>query len=162
MRVAFTLLVIFVGTTLTASAADEKYKSKDGKFAIQFPSGAKVETDMEKDGDLVMNMAKVEMNDKIFAVMFTDLKDAVKSASPKVLLDGLEKGFVSTSGAKVASSKEISYGKDKFPGREVVLDKDGAKIKVRFLIAGSHAYIVAKGGMKDFALGKEEKNFLAS
>lgn len=155
---------IFAAISLTAAAADdEKYKSKDGKFTVAFPAGAKVKTETKKaGGGIDMKMTTVEAADKAYVVMYMDLPDAAKNVEPKMILDGAEKGSVSQSGGKLDSSKDIEFGKGKLPGREILVDKDGNKIKTWVIIDGVRIYVVAVGGPKEFATGKDGTAFLKS
>ena len=164
MRHILTALALMVCAALTASAADDdKYKSKEGKFTIQFPAKSKVTTDTkEAGGDVNMNFAIVEAGGNAFIAMYMDLPAAARDIPAKTILDGAEKGSVAQSGGKIASSKEITFGKSKFPGREVVVDKEGNKVKTRIILAGTRMYVIAVGGMKDFATTKEGTKFLDS
>lgn len=162
MRQILTALVVLAGATLTASAADEKYKSKEGKFEIQFPAGAKVESDTKKTGGIDMIFAIVKDGDKAFVTMYMDLPAAAKDIPAKTILDSAEKGSVSQSGGKVESSKDIEFGKNKYPGREFITDKDGNKVKNRIIIVETRIYVIAVGGPKDFATMKDGTKFLDS
>jgi hypothetical protein len=162
MRQVLTALVILAGAALTASAADEKYKSKEGKFEIQFPAGAKVEKDTKKAGTIDMNFAIAKDGEKAFITMYMDLPAAAKDVPAKAILDGAESGSVKQSGGKVESSKDIEFGKNKYPGREFIVDKDGNKVKNRVVIVETRVYVIAVGGPKDFATTKEGTKFLDS
>ena len=164
MRTVLTALAVVTCAALTAGAADdEKYTSKDGKFAVQFPKGAKVTTETQKNGGLDMKVAKVaDGADKKFIVMYVDLPDAAKNAPAKTLLDAIEAGMVKTSGGKLDGSKDFESGKGKYPGRELLVDKDGAKTKARLVLVETRAYIVIVGGPKEFATEKDATAFLDS
>src|SRR5262245_10271227 len=156
-------LVLFVGVTVCVQAADdEKYTSKEGKFAIQFPAGSKVKTATQKAGGISLNLASVESDGKTYVTMYTELPEAATKLPPKTLLDAMEKGAVDKSGAKLDSSKDITFGKDKLPGRESVMDKDGNKITARLILADMRVYMVMVGGPKDFATSKDATKFLDS
>jgi hypothetical protein len=165
MRNVLTALLIAACAALTAGAADdEKYTSKDGRFKVQFPAGAKVKTKTMKAGALEMNFVMVEESDRAFAVMYMDMPEEAKKAPAKGLLEGAEKGAVAQSGGKLESAKDIEFGKNKYPGREVVVDKDGNKTRTFLILADLRLYVVAAGGKKDFATDKEQDGakFLAS
>jgi hypothetical protein len=162
MRQILTALVVLAGAAFTCAADDEKYKSKDGKFEIQFPAGTKVEKDTKKTGGIDMNFAIGKDGEKAFIAMYMDLPAAAKDVPAKTILDGAEKGSVSQSGGKVDSSKDIEFGKNKYPGREFVADKDGNKTKTRVIIVETRVYVIAVGGPKDFATTKDGTKFLDS
>ncbi len=164
MRQLLAALAVVVCGALTAGAADdEKYASKDGKYTIQFPAGTKVKTSTSKAGDIDMYTALAESGaDKAYMVMYMDLPAAVKDIPAKTILDGGQKGALDNSGGKLESAKDITFGKNKLPGREVVIVKDDNKIKCRIILADTRAYVVLVGGPKDFALTKDGTKFLDS
>lgn len=162
MRNALTVLATLMWVTLTASAADEKYKSKEGKFAIQFPAGVEVKTDAQKVGNTETLIATAEDGDKTYHVAYLDLTEKAKNRTAKEILDASQNGGVNESGGKLERSKNITLGKDKWPGREVVVDVEGDKIKSRFYLIDTKLYVIAVSGKKDFALGKDAAKFLDS
>lgn len=164
MRRVLTAAVLVAGAALTAGAADdEKYTSKDGKFAVAFPAGAKVKLDKKAaGGGLDMKLFTVESKDKAFIVMYMDLPPAAKDVPAKQILDGAEAGSLKQSGSKLVESKDIAFGKAKHPGREILADKGGNKIRTQVIVAEARIYVVAVGGPKDFATGKEGSAFLKS
>jgi hypothetical protein len=147
---------------LTASAADDKYTSKEGKFKIQFPEGAKVEKETKKAGNVDMYLTMVKDGDKAYITIYMDLPAAAKDVAAKMILDSAEKGSVQQSGGKVESSKDIEFGKEKYPGREFVVDKDGVKVRNRAILVETRLYLVLVGGPKDFATTKDAGKFLDS
>jgi len=158
-----TVLVVLGCAALTASAADaEKYKSKEGKYAIQFPSGVKLSHSTQKAGDIDMHLTIAESDGNAYVAMYMDLPEQAKDIPPKTILDGAEKGSVSQSGGKLESSKDIKFGKDKFPTREIVVNKDGNLIKTRIILAETRVYVIAVGGPKEFATSKDAAKFLDS
>ena len=154
------LAVAFVG--LAARADDEKYTSKGGKYSIAFPADAKVKTETKDANGLKMYFATVEVKDKAYAVMYMDLPDAVKDVPAKDLLDAAEKGAVKESKGKLLDSADITFGKKKYPGREILVDKDGNKVRSRIILVETRAYVTVVGGPKDFADGKAATAFLDS
>jgi hypothetical protein len=155
--------VLFVAATLAAAADDEKkYTSKDGKYAVQFPAGAKVKTDKQDAGGISINSALAEVEGKAYGVMYTLLPDAVKDVDPKLILDGAEKGAVEKSGGKLVKSKVLAFGAKKYPGRDILVEKDGNKVRTWVILAGTRLYVVLVGGKEDYATGKEATAFLDS
>ncbi|MDY3557523.1 hypothetical protein R5W23_000049 [Gemmata sp. JC673] len=162
MRNALAALVVVGAAGLAASGADEKYASNEGKFTARFPSGLTVKTEAKKAGALDMQVTSAKDDkENSFTVMYVDLPAGAK-APPKAVFDGIEAGMVKTSGGKVESSKEITYGAAKYPGREVLVDKDGAKIKARIILADSRVFIVFAGGPKGFGTTDAATKFLDS
>lgn len=157
---------VVVCAALTAGAADEeKYTSKEGKFTVRFPKGAKVvKTDTVKtaDGSELHRIAAADGKEKVYMVMYGDLPDSVKNVPAKTLLDTAEKGGVERIKGKLVSSKDIELGKNKLPGREFVVEKDGNKLRNRTFLVDARLYTVIVGGTKDFATTKEATAFLDS
>src|SRR4051794_20821737 len=115
MRATTGVLAVLVGC-LFAAAADEKYASKDGKFAVAFPKAAKVDATTQDVGALKTHLFAAKDGDKSYTVMYLDLPDEAKAAPAKTLLDNMEKGSVQKSGGKLVTSKDLAFGKHKLPG----------------------------------------------
>src|SRR5262249_27550539 len=151
---------VLVGAAVTVRAADEKYASKEGKFAIQFPSGAEVKTDTRKvkGTQATVSLTSTEVGGVSYAVGDTDL--TVTNVAAKTLLDGPLKANVKQLGENLDSSKEITVGKAKYPGREYVVEKDCIKMKYRIILVESRMYTLAVGGGMDFATSDDAAKFL--
>jgi hypothetical protein len=168
VRAVLTLSVILAYVSLTANAAEDKdapkdgkYTSKDGKFAIQFPKGAKVKEQSEKTADGKSITVIVEDDDKnAYVVIAVDLPAAVKNIPAKTFLEDI--GKKSKKEGKLESSEDITLGKEKWPGREIVEEKNGTLIKTRAFIVDTRLYVLSVGGKKDFAKTKEATKFLDS
>src|SRR5262245_22674769 len=94
--------------------------------------------------------------------MYAELPAAAKNVPAKAILDGAEAGAAAKGKGKLLSTKEITLGKDKHPGRELLLEKDMNKIKTRIILAHNRIYTVIVGGKGDFATGKDADKFLDS
>lgn len=163
MRQPLVAAAILVSATFVTGADDEKYTSKAGRYAVAFPAGSKVKTEAKDTGALKLNFATVELKGATaYAVMYVDLPEQVKDVPVKDILEAAEKGAVKESKGKVETSKEIAFGEKKYPGREVLIDKDGDKIRSRIILVETRAYVVVVGGSKDFAKTKEGDRFLDS
>jgi hypothetical protein len=157
-------VAVLAGAALAAGADEEKkYTSKDGKFAVTFPAGLKVKTTKQDIGNgLSLTMTVAEAKDQAYSVMFMAMPDAVKDIPAKTILDGAEKGAVEKSGGKLVKSKTLEFGKAKYPGRDVLVEKDGNKVRTWIIFAETRMYVVLVGGPKEFAAGKEAQAFLDS
>ena len=93
---------------------NEKYVSKEGKFTAVFPG--KPMTISKQAGGVDLHIAIVEKGMGGFAIIHSDLPaGAVKAAKPKELLDGGQKGLIDNFKAKITSSKDFEFGKQKYP-----------------------------------------------
>jgi hypothetical protein len=94
--------------------------------------------------------------------MYMDLPEKAKSIPAKIILDGAENGQTKLDGVKLDSSKDLEFGKNKFPCRETVVDQNGNKTKSRVILAETRLYTLVVGGPKDFATSKEAAAFIDS
>ena len=159
-----TLGLIALAFVLTAAtAADDKYTSKEGKFKVAFPKAAKVVTKQQDGGKgTKMNLFVAEQGDRAFVVMYMVLPDAVvNELSAKTLLDGGVKDWPKK-GEKLVSTKELEFGPDKLPGRDFVVEKPGGKYRVWMVLNERMLYVVSAGGKGEFAGGNEAAGFLES
>ncbi len=155
---AAAVLVLVAGLVV---AADEKYTSKDGKYAVAFPGTPKTQTTKASGVDL--NITIVEKGMGGFAVIYSDLPaEALKVAKPKDLLDGGQKGLIDNFKAKVTKSNDIEFGKDKLPGREIVGEKDAMQLRITLILKDNRLYQVFVVGPKDLVSGKDADDFFKS
>lgn len=166
LRVLLSMALMGFGVGLVRAQDDDdpppsKYTNKAGKYSIAFPKGAKVNVKKQENGNLVMYTAECQQDGKAYVVMYADFPEEVKDVPPKVLFDGAQKGAAGD-GGKVISSKDITVGKKKYPGRDVLVEKSGVKLKTRMVLAGVRLYVIIVGGEDDFASSKEAQKFLES
>jgi hypothetical protein len=153
---------VFVLFAAGVTAQDtKKYESKDGKYSVAFPGTPKDDT--KKAGGIDLNIAMVQKGLGGFAVIYSDLPaEAVKAAKAKDLLDGGQKGLVDNFKAKVTSSKDVEFGKQKYPAREIVGEKDAINLRITIILAENRLYQVFVVGPKDLTTGKEADEFFKS
>ena len=153
--------VMFLGLAGVVSAQDGKFKSKEGKFSATFPGEPKNIT--QKAGDIDLNITIAEKGGGGMAVIYSDLPAAaVKDAKPKDILDKGEKGLVDNFKAKVTKSKDIEFGKQKFPAREITAEKDPIQLKITIILVENRLYQVFVVGPKDLVEGKDAEDFFKS
>lgn len=158
-------IITFMGLVSGISAQDnkpiEKYVSKEGKYTAAFPGKPMLES--RKVGEVALHSALVQKGAGVFSVFFNDVKEtAGKSTKPKEILDGGQKGVVDNFKAKLTSSKDFEFGKQKYPARELVAEKDGNTLRFQIIVAGNRLYQVFVVGPKDMVMGKEADAFLKS
>jgi hypothetical protein len=140
---------------------DKKYESKDGRFRATFPGTPKIVT--KKAGDLDLSIVIVEKDKGAMAVIYSDLPaEKVKSSKPKDLLDGGEKGLVNNFKAKVTSSKDLEFGKEKYPARELRGERDNVHLRILIVLAGNRLYQVFIAGPKDVVNGEDADTLVKS
>ena len=167
MRYTGAALAAVLAFGLVGSADDAKdgrYVSKEGGFSVQYPAGADVKTkSQDAPGGLKMIVTGVEGERKAFMVMYMALPDGfVKATTPKKILDGAADGAVKKGGGKQVSTKDITFGNEKYPGREVVVAKDGNLVRTQVIVADPKIYVLVVGGPGEFANTKAAADFLNS
>ena len=162
MRFAVALAVLFASTLAAGQdKPPEKYESREGKYSVQFPGKPNKTTN--KAGGIDLHIAIVEMGMGGFAVIHSDLPpEATKVAKPKALLDGGQKGLIENFKAKVTSSRDFEFGKEKYPARELVGEKDKLNLRIQIILAGNRLYQVFVVGSKEQIMNKEADAFFSS
>jgi hypothetical protein len=155
-------VVLCFGFAGFAFAQDvKKYESQDGAYAVLFP--AKPTTQTTKANDTEVHIALVPRGTGAFLVIYSDLSaEDVKKEKPKDLLEKGMKGLVEQFKAKITESKDLEFGKAKYPARDVLAEKDATQIRVRIILAGNRVYQVMAIGPKDTVTGVEAKDFFDS
>jgi hypothetical protein len=155
------ILLLAAGLAPGQDAKGEKYVSKEGKYSVGFPG--KPTTSANKAGAVDLNMAIVQKGAGGYAVIHSDLPaEAVKVAKPKELLDGGQNGLINNFKAKVTSTKDFEFGKQKYPARELVGEKDQITLRIQIILADNRLYQVFVVGPKDMVTGTDADAFFKS
>jgi hypothetical protein len=157
------MFVLFAAALATGQddKKPEKYVSKDGNYSVGFP--AKPTTTSNKAGGVDLHIAIVEKGMGGFAVIHSDLPaEAVKAAKPKDLLDGGQKGLIDNFKAKISSTKDFEFGKQKYPARELVGAKDATNLRIQIILADNRLYQVFVVGPKDMVTSTDADAFFKS
>jgi hypothetical protein len=164
-KIAAAAALLACGVVGTAQdAKDGRYVSKDGGFSIRFPAGAEVKSKtQDAPGGLKMVMAIAEKDKKSHVAMFMALPPGTLAAVPaETILDGASKGALQKSGGKEVSQKDFAFGKDKYPARELVVDKDGMIVKTQIIVADPKVFVLVVGGPGEYGNSKAATAFLKS
>ena len=167
MRTAFLAVAVgFMASTAGAQPA-APYISADGMYAVKFPGKPKValaQTTRSALGDLTVNVATFATADaNVYLVSYTDFPaGAVKPENRKTLFDGVAQGVKGK--GEIVSEKDTEFGAGKLPAREVVVDQEKGKQRVKFLVVlrDNRLYQVAAIGTPEFVAGKDATAFLGS
>lgn len=166
LLVALVVAIASTPSEVAAQLAGEAYTSADGQFKARFPGKPKVTPQTTKSalGDLKVTVATYATADaNVFLVSYTDFPvAATKPENRKTLFDGVRDG-VKAKGELVAE-KDTEFGPDKLPAREVTVDRDKGKqrIKLRAVLRENRLYQMAVIGTPDFVNGKDATAFLDS
>jgi hypothetical protein len=167
MRTTLLLAGLVLVAGPLAAHDDKKYESRAGKYAVEFPGKPMVETKKTDEGEL--NIASVAEKGGGFMVIYTDLPaDKLKDTKPKDLLASGEKGLVDGFKAKINSSKDIEFGKDKYPARQLTatafIPDEAVTINLRLtiILANNRLYQVFVFGPKELPTSPEANKFFDS
>ena len=165
-------LAIIASLSFTAALrAEDKWEtftSKAGKYSILLPAKpTEAEQKFDSNGvELTMHTAIVAPNnDLVYLVAYNEYPEAaIAGADKEALLDGVREGDVKTFGGKLASEKKITLGKEKNPGREILLEKpDESRVyRSRAYFAGNRLYQIVIIAAKDVATNKETDKYFDS
>src|SRR5262245_47356704 len=166
--ISLAVMGLLLSTAVRADDKWETFSSKDGKYSVSLP-GKPTESDKKVEsaaGELTIHMALPSPNnDLAYLVTYNDYPDAaIGGADKEAMLDGVRDGNLKSFGGKVASEKKINIGKDKFPGREILLEKAGETTvyRARMYLVNNRLYQVVLVGAKDIATNKDTDKYLES
>ncbi len=164
MRHAIAALTVVVCGALTACAADdEKFTSKEGKYAVRFPGGAETKAETSKVGQTNVESVKGRLNGGTFVAGYKDGPDQLKMVPPKDIFDTLMKMATDNGIWKVTSSTDSDFGVNKLPSRSMLIErKEGTWANTRFILSGNRVYLLSVNGSKDVVTSKEATAFLDS
>jgi hypothetical protein len=165
MRSTLAAFTIVLSAGAVTAQGEKKYESKEGKYSIAFPS--KPMPTPSKAGGVELNMMFAEKGDGGFIVMHADFPaEMAKLQKPKELLDNGQKGLVEKFEAKVATSKDFEFGKQKYPAREIVCEKKIENgpiyLRIQIIVADNRLYQVFVVGPKEMVTNKEADTFFKS
>jgi len=113
-------------------------------------------------GPVTLTLDTVELTDEVtFLVTHLEYPAAAPMLEPAKRLDKVRDGIKGADG-KVVSEKELTVGAEKFPAREVVIEKPAAVLRNRIVVAGGRLYQVILQGPKDYITGPDADRFFDS
>jgi hypothetical protein len=164
----FALLALTAGLGTTGLAADmpeyKQFASSAGRYKVLFPGAVKTEAqDLKTDrGPLKLTIDSVEFGDEaVFCVTFLDYPEEAAKSDPVKRLDKIRDGNKGAKG-KVLTEKAVTVGPEKYPGREVLIEKPDAVVRNRIVLAGPRLYQVMIEGPKAFVTSADADRFFDS
>ncbi|MBA4063972.1 MAG: hypothetical protein C0501_09725 [Isosphaera sp.] len=140
------------------------YASTDGRYKAVFPGPVTTQTVPVKDekGELTVVVDSVELlAGTSFLVTYVDAPAEFAKQPPGPRLDKVRDGNKGADG-KLVEEKDVAVGAEKYPGRDVLIEKPGGHLRNRIVIAGNRLYQVMVQGPKDVVLSPSADRFLAS
>jgi hypothetical protein len=159
------LAVLVLALTAPAPAQDFKqHTSATGRYKVLFPGEVKTDsTDIQAGKDtLKLYLDIVELKgDTSFLVSFVDTTDAVAKTPAGPRLDKVRDGNKGPTG-KVHYDKDIAFGPEKYPGRDLLIETPNGYVRNRVVIAGNRLYQVMVQGTKEVVTSASADKFIAS
>ncbi len=162
MRTALaTITWMFVAAV--ALAQPSTFAPKKGQFTVRFPGAPKENTQSTQTalGELdvyTATMATTQGN--VYLVSYTDFPPGtIKPEGVSTLYDGVRDGLKKDG---KMTEKDLTLGKEKLPGREILIDKGKQQLRFRVVARGNRLYQVAVVGDDEFVNGKDATAFLES
>ena len=161
---AVVVLVLGLGTAAHGQPEFKAFASSAGRYKGVFPGAVKTET-VDVKGEkatLKLNVDSVELRaGTAFLVTFIDVPDEVAKQPTGQRLDKVRDGNKGADG-KVVEDKELTLGVEKYPGRDLLIEKPGGFLRNRVVIAGNRLYEVMVQGPKDVVTSPSADRFIAS
>ncbi|MCE9568249.1 MAG: hypothetical protein K8U57_40130 [Planctomycetes bacterium] len=165
----FKVLMLTIGllalASISAQAPEFKlYASTEGRYKVLFPGAVKTDTYPIKGdkGELTLTVDLVELRaGTAFMVTFVDAPDEVAKLPAAGRLDKVRDGNKGTDG-KVVADKEVALGTEKYPGRDVLIEKPEMFLRNRIVITGNRLYQVMVQGPKDVVTSPSADRFIES
>jgi hypothetical protein len=164
---ALVVLVSALGLTAAADTPKPEYKpfaSSAGRYKVLFPGPVKTETTGVKTelGELTLTLDSVDLTPEVtFLVTFIDFPASGAKVEPARRLDRVRDGNKGAAG-KVVSERDLTVGVEKYPGRDVLIEKPKAFLRNRIVVAGSRLYQVMIQGPRGFVTSPDADRFFDS
>lgn len=124
-------------------AAAPSYTSAGDGFAVWLPGKPKEasqQVGIPGVGATTVRIISLSTPSAAYMIVPTVVPAGASMSSPKPFLDGVQTGFLSSSGGRLVSSRDIKLGE--YPGREIVVSSGASQVKGRILLTGKHSYQV--------------------
>lgn len=135
------------------------YVSKEGKFSARFPANLDIKIAEEESGILKTHTFLCEVKnarneiDHSFCAGYLDVPPMALERPLKQIMDGSTEGAIRQSGGRLLSSTDLTFGPQKYPMRDILVEKDGIQFRTRTILVKSRLYVMVVVGSED------EKNF---
>jgi len=116
-------------------------------------------------GKIAVTSLTLDLKDRAYFAAYSDYPaNLVKNQGIEPTLDGSRNGAVQNVKGKLLKEQKITLGKQRLPGREILIEAAGgaAHVRARIYISGDRLYQVLVGGPEKFVASKEATAFLDS
>lgn len=137
----------------------------DGGFTVEMPGAAELTTRSGTVGDRTVFMKLYRVNNEgkyQFSISVVDVREAMQNQDrvPETALDAYVQGLVKTVKGKLLSDKPVRLGI--FPGREILVESDGALSRLQIYLANAFLYSVEVRSARKFVASADADRFFAS
>jgi hypothetical protein len=158
------LVIVPLGGAMAQPPEFKLFASTEGRYKILFPGPVKTDTVQAKTGkgEVTVTIDSVELRaGTSFLVSFVDAPDDAARQPPASRFEKVRDANKGTDG-KVVDEKDQVVGPEKFPARDVLIEKPSGWIRNRIVIAGNRLYQVMIQGPKEVVTSPSADRFLAS
>jgi hypothetical protein len=164
-KIAAAAALLACGVVLAADdeVPVEAFASKEGGYVAFFPAGAEIKAQtVPAPGGLKAYMTTAVLKAKrlTYIVTYTPHEKGALKAPAKTILDLGEKATLAQPKVLKLDVKNLTVGKQKYPAREILTDRDGHQTRTRFIAADPTLYTLTVGGPMEFASSKAALDFL--
>ncbi len=168
MRVPSITALVLTGSLVGLSSAQIEFKpfaSSAGRYKVVFPGPVKSDTYDVTSADktpLKLYVDSVELRGGTsFAVTYIDVTEATARQPTGQWLDKVRDGNKGPDG-KLVEEKDVTVGIEKYPGRDILIEKPDGFVRNRAVIAGRRLYQVLVRGPKEVVTSPSADRFLES
>lgn len=167
----FAVVGLAAGLALAAARAGDppkveyqQFASSAGRYKVLFPGPVRTETAEVKTaaGAQSLTLDSVSLPDEtLFVVSYIDTPADAARAEPGPRLDKIRDAIRGSDG-KLLSEKDVSVGLEKFPGRDLLVEKPGTFIRARVVLGERRLYQLMIQGSKGFVTSATADRFFDS
>jgi hypothetical protein len=138
------------------------FTSMEGGYTVRFPGKPKESTETYRSELKLAKATFATTDGYAYLVAYTDFPaDAIRPDTRAKVLDGIRDGLTGQDW-KVTSEKEIAFGPDKLPGRELLVEKGRQHMRFKVVLKDDRLYQAAVIGTERFVKGTDATRFLDS
>ncbi len=140
------------------------FDSADGRYKAVFPGAVKSDTKEIKAGKerltLTIDMVELKGNTS-FLVSYIDVTDEAAKLPAAERLNKTRDGNKGATGKLVAEA-DVAVGREKYPGRDILLETPDGYIRNRAVVVGKRLYQVMVQGTKEVVSSPSADRFIGS
>ena len=143
----------------------QTFTSIEGKFTAVMPGKPKMQIqDVDSpSGKLKTHLGFVIVSlDLVYMISYVDLPASVAQEYPQVVLKRSRDGVLSKLNGKLITDSEIQLGKEKIPGRAILLEFPKGSYRTRLFLVDARLYQVVAIGSRKAVTSPDADKYLKS